>query len=340
MKKVLVTGGAGYVGSFLVPRLLKSGFHVQVFDTCWYWPHPFASLKNNSRLKVTRGDIRDRVRLKNALRGMDSVIHLACVSNDPSFELDPGLGKEINLDAFPILLEEMASAKIKRFIYASSSSVYGLQSAPKVTEDAKCKPLTDYSKFKLECEVMLKDFGLDACWTILRPATVCGYSQRLRLDLVVNILTIQALKDRHITVFGGSQLRPNINICDMARAYIAVLKSEETSVHGKTYNVGYENKTVLDIAKLVKEVVSEKVTIECKSSDDLRSYHIDSSRILRELGFVPDFDIAHAIKSIKIADEYGLIRDHKSNPLYYNITRMKEIMSEGTLQLSKGKVFA
>ena len=206
LKKIFVTGGAGYVGAVLVPDLLKKGYEVTVLDLMLYGEEV---LKPHRNLQCVKGDIRDKQLLSKLLQGHDAVIHLACISNDPSFELNPELGRSINLDAFRPLVEISQSAGIKRFIYASSSSVYGIKDEPNVTENMKLEPLTDYSRFKADCEKILNEYQSKNFTTvIIRPATVCGYSSRQRLDVVVNILTNLAYHKRKISVFGGQQLRP------------------------------------------------------------------------------------------------------------------------------------
>lgn len=322
--KVCITGGAGYVGSELVPLLMSQGHRVTILDTCWYWQDPFPQYKESKRLKIMKEDIRDRDAVDHAFRNQDAVIHLACVSNDPSFELDPTLGKSINYDSFDGILTAVRKHKPGRFIYASSSSVYGVRAEKNVIENATCQPLTDYSKYKYLCEVDLKNAGLNnTTWTVLRPATVCGYAARLRLDLAVNILTISALIKNKITVFGGNQLRPNINIHDMVFAYYTMLTCLSDKIHTRTFNVGYENHSILEIANMVKDFLPD-VEIETTPSNDNRSYHINSDKIKRITGFEPRFTLKDAIASIIRAYRTGLIINPLTNPDYYNIKTMKE----------------
>lgn len=333
LPRVAVTGGAGYVGSALVPALLQADYDVTVLDLFLYGTHVFQGLQDHPKLHSVRMDIRDEQALLRALQGMDAVIHLACISNDPSFELDPRLGKAINYDAFLGLLRAVRSNGIKRFVYASSSSVYGIKDHPDVREDTPCEPLTDYSKYKLRCEEALKTQDLGSCeWVILRPATVCGYAPRLRLDLTVNILTIHALVNKRITVFGGSQLRPNLNIRDTVAVYQLLLEAPASSIHGQTFNVGYQNRTVAELAELVRQQVGEAdVTIEAKPTNDLRSYHINSDRIRRVLGFTTRWTIEDAIQSLCEAYRAGRIPDPLTNPRYYNIKTMQALKLEEQL---------
>ena len=283
-KKIFITGGAGYVGCSLVDRLIEKNYEVTVLDLCLYGDNVF---NDKSKVNLIKGDIRNQKLLKKILPGHNAVIHLACISNDPSFELNPLLGKSINLDAFEPLIKISKESGISRFIYASSSSVYGIKEDMNVTENVKLEPITDYSKFKAQCEeICLKYSSKDFITTIIRPATVCGFSKRQRFDLVVNILTNLGINTGQITVFGGKQLRPNIHINDMIDAYLNVLEQEEKKVNSKIYNVGYENQPVIELAKLVKKNIEKKVEIILTETDDNRSYHISSDKIKIELGFI------------------------------------------------------
>ena len=235
MQQVLVTGGAGYVGAVLVPKLLQAGYQVKVLDLYIYGTDVLAAVKNHPNLEEIQGDIRDRALLEKVMPGCDAVIHLACISNDPSFELDPDLGRSINYDAFVDLVDVAKDSGVKRFIYASSSSVYGIKETDNVTEDLPLLPLTDYSRYKALCEeVLLSKREPGFVTLVLRPATVCGYSPRQRLDLVVNILTTQAINNGKITVFGGQQKRPNIHIEDMTDLYLKSLQCQMKLSMGKS----------------------------------------------------------------------------------------------------------
>jgi nucleoside-diphosphate-sugar epimerase len=323
---VLVTGGAGYVGAQLVPRLLERGYRVTVLDLYIYGDHVLAGVAGHPRLKQVKGDIRDRTLLERVMPGCEAVIHLACISNDPSFELDPALGKSINYDAFFDLIEVARDSGVRRFVYASSSSVYGVKADEDVTEDLPLEPLTDYSKYKAMCEeVLLTAQRPGFATVVLRPATVCGYSPRLRLDLTVNILTNHAVHNGRITVFGGDQKRPNIHIDDMVEVYLRMLESQDELVAGKVFNAGYENHTVREIAETVRSVVGGSTVIVATSSDDNRSYHISSERIRRELGFVPRRSIADAARDLVAAFRAGRVPNPLSDRRYYNIKTMQSL---------------
>lgn len=327
MSRVLITGGAGYVGAVLVPQLLQAGHEVKVLDLMVFGKDV---LPEAPALEVIEGDMREPALLKRAVENCDAVIHLACISNDPSFELDPTLGKSINFAAFEPLVDAALEAGVKRFIYASSSSVYGIKNEPNVSEDLPLEPLTDYSKFKAECEQILLDKTQDRDMVplIVRPATVCGYSPRLRLDLTVNILTHHAVRNGRIRVFGGTQKRPNIHIQDMCRFYLKALEWPDEQIARKTYNVGYENHTVMEIAQMVQRVVERElktqVEIATETTDDLRSYHISSAKVERELSFKPIHTIEDAVSDLVQAFLRGDIRDDSmEHPPYYNIRVMK-----------------
>src|SRR3989344_131223 len=293
-QRILVIGGAGYVGSALVPKLLDQGHRVIVLDTFWFGKDVFDEYLTKNlhcfrRLLMVEGDIRN-CDLEKVMADADCVIHLACISNDPSFELNRNLSRSINYDAFLRIIYAAQKAKVKRFIFASTSSVYGIKKEEFVTENLALEPLTDYSKYKAFCEMELRMIPQDKLpWVIIRPATVCGYAPRLRLDLTVNILTIAALTKGKITVFGGSQKRPNINIKDMTDLYVRLINEEDEKIVGQTFNAGGDNLSVMDIAILVQKFFrdfrAKEIEIEVKPTNDLRSYHISSEKINRELGW-------------------------------------------------------
>jgi nucleoside-diphosphate-sugar epimerase len=326
LQKILVVGGAGYVGARLVPQLLSSGYAVRVLDLFMYGDDVFDCADNSHNLEVIKGDMRDAATVRQAVSGIDAIIHLACISNDPSFELDPNLGKSINYECFPLIVQAAKQAGVKRFIYASSSSVYGVKDIPNVTEETPLEPLTDYSKYKALCEeIVLKERSPGFAVLVLRPATVCGYSKRLRLDLTVNILTTSAVVNNRIKLFGGSQMRPNIHIDDICDLYERSLEWSDEQIDGKVYNAGYENRPLTEIAAMVKEAVGSQVEIVSEPTSDLRSYHISSDKIASELGFKPKRTISDAIQDLIAAFQSGQIHDPMNNVRYYNIKTMQAL---------------
>ena len=320
---IFVTGGGGYVGAVLVPRLLKEGYRVTVLDLMIYGEYV---LPTHPRLNVVKGDIRNQARLEEIIPGHDALIHLACISNDPSFELNPDLGKSINMDAFRPLVEISRRLGVARFIYASSSSVYGIKEEKDVHEGMSLEPLTDYSRYKADCEQVLLELEAPGLTGVtIRPATVCGYSPRQRLDVVVNILTNLAYHKREITVFGGEQLRPNIHIADMVEAYLVLLKAPSDKIAGQIFNAGYENQPVVELAQTVKEVVGDDVRLVTTPTDDNRSYHISSKRIREQLGFAATHSIREAVGDLVQAFRDNLLPNSLNDERYFNIRRMQSL---------------
>lgn len=326
INRVLVTGGAGYVGAVLVPKLLDEGYLVRVLDLYMFGQEALDSVKDHPNLEQVRGDIRDRTVLERTMAGCDAVVNLACISNDPSFELDPVLGKSINYDAFPGLVDIAKDSGVRRFVYASSSSVYGLRDEENVTEELSLLPLTDYSKYKALCEeILLKKREPGFTTLVLRPATVCGYSPRLRLDLTVNILTNHAVNRGQITVFGGEQKRPNIHIDDVTDLYVRSLQWPDEAIDGKVYNAGYENHSVSEIAEIVRRGVGNNVEIQSVPTDDHRSYHISSEKIRRELGYEPSRTLDQAVAGLTSAFRSGAVPNPLTDERYYNIKTMQTL---------------
>jgi nucleoside-diphosphate-sugar epimerase len=326
--RICIPGGAGYVGSRLVPELLKKGHEVVVIDLYLYGEDVFDQILDKQNLTQIKADIRDLNSVEKALENCDAVIHLACISNDPSFELNPTLGKSINLDAFEPFVKLAKKHGVKRFIFASSSSVYGVKTEPNVTEEMTLEPLTDYSKFKIECEkILFQHMSDDFICTVIRPATVCGHAPRQRLDVVVNILTNLAYHTGKVKVLGGDQMRPNIHIEDMVRSYMHVLDSPKEKIQGEIFNVGYHNHTVMHLGKMIQEIVGKKRTVELtvEPTNDNRSYHVSSAKIAEKLGFEPRFSIENAVEGLVEAFAEGKLPDALSDIRYINIKTMKAV---------------
>jgi len=331
MRNVLVTGGAGYVGHVLTPKLLQAGYKVTVYDIMYYG----CRLEEHTNLKVIEGDIRDTAKLAEAFKGVDIVLHLACISNDASFDLDPKLSESTNYECFEPLVAAAKKAGVKRFVYCSSSSVYGVSEAKDVTEEHPLVPLTLYNKFKGLCEPILFSYQDKSfvCVTI-RPATICGYSPRQRLDLSVNILTNHAVNKNSITVFGGEQLRPNLHIQDMCNAYQTMMEAPVEKIAGQVFNIGFQNLKIMDIAHMVKRIVEktfpekEDIPITVTDTDDIRSYHINSDKIRRVLGFEPKFTVEDAVYDLCRAFKEGKLPNSINEDIYYNIRTMKAISAK------------
>lgn len=313
----------------LVPKLLDAGYSVVVYDLMLFGsdgltPHP--------NLEVIRGDLRDTPGFAKAVQGADSVIHLACMSNDPSFELDPNLSKSINYDCFEPMVLAAKDAGVRRFVYASTSSVYGVSDDPDVTEEHPLVPLTDYNKYKGLCEPILFRHQSPAFTTvILRPATICGYSPRMRLDLSVNILTNHAVNRGVITVFGGTQKRPNLHIDDVADVYLMLLKLPDHMIAGEIFNAAYQNHTIMELAEIARRVVEQEmperapIRIETTPSDDLRSYHVSSRKIKEKLGYVPKRTIEDAVRDLCVAFKAGKLPNSLTDDRYFNVKTVQRL---------------
>lgn len=307
--KVLVTGACGYKGTVLVPKLLSAGHDVVAFDIMWFGnflePHP--------RLTVVKGDVRDIDSVP--LDGVDGIVHLSSVANDPCGDLDPKLTWEISALATMQLADRAVRRGIKRFVYASSGSVYGIKDEPQVTEDLELKPISEYNKTKMVGERVLLSYADQMTVQIIRPATVCGYSPRMRLDVSVNMLTMQALTNRRITVFGGEQTRPNIHIDDITDVYVFMLEHPQ---HTGVFNAGFENISILDIAERVAGQVEAEIIVT--ESNDPRSYRVNSDKLLAT-GFRPKKTVDDAISEIIAKHRSGTL---KNDDRFYNLKWMQQ----------------
>ncbi|MEN3369766.1 MAG: hypothetical protein V7609_1909 [Verrucomicrobiota bacterium] len=329
MKTVLVTGGAGYKGCILVPKLLAAGYTVIVYDLMLFGS---AGLPSHPNLRVVTGDIRNTKDFARDVAGTNYVIHMACISNDPSFDLDPSLSRTINYTCFEPMVEASKAAGVERFIYVSTSSVYGVSDAPEVTEEHPFVPLTDYNKYKGLCEpILLRYQSPEFTTTIIRPATVCGYSPRMRFDLTVNILTNHAVNKGVITVFGGGQKRPNVHIEDITDLYVELLVTPKHLIAGEAFNAGYENHTVAQLAEFVRRVVEDEfpdkapIGVQTTSSDDNRSYHVSSRKIAEKLGWKPKRTIEDAVRDLCRAFKEGKFADSMSSDNYVNVRAVKKL---------------
>ena len=306
---ILVTGGCGYIGTNLTKRLLDEGHTVTVVDIMWFGNF----LQDHKNLTVIKEDIRNIGQIP--MEGVDAIIHLANIANDPTGDLNPKVTWEVNALASMHLVERAIDHGVKQFTYASSGSVYGVKEEPEVTEELSLLPISDYNKTKMITERVLLSYQDAIIIQSIRPATVCGYSARMRLDLSVNMLTMQALTKGKITVFGGEQTRPNIYIKDIVRVYLYFLELGEKAAG--IYNAGFENISILDIAKKVTQFVSAEIVVT--ESNDPRSYQLSSKKLL-STGFQPKYGVIDGINDVIEAYNSGLLKDEDH---YYNIKTMQ-----------------
>lgn len=309
--KIMITGGCGYIGTALTRKLIDKDFTLVVIDTQWFGNY----LQSNKNLEIKKKDIRNLE--FSDFKNVTTVIHLANIANDPAVELNQSLSWEVNVLATQQISDLAMRAGVENFIYASSGSVYGIKKEDNVTEDLQLMPISTYNKTKMVAERILLSHQDKMKIYCIRPATVCGYSSRMRLDLTVNMLTMQALKDKKITVFGGSQIRPNIHIQDMVNVYLHFLYN--LNLPSGCYNAGFENLSVLDIAKKIQKKISSEIIIS--ESNDLRSYHLDSSRLISS-GFNAQYKVDNAIDEIFQKFNRGILKDDES---YYTVNWMKKL---------------
>ena len=330
-KNILVTGGFGYVGSRLTPHLLQLGHRVRVIDLMLYTESGLEALRKDpsfgeweSRFELVAGDIRHPDLVREALKGIDTVIHLAAISNDPTGDIDEVLTRQVNFDVVGLLLSLSKEAGVKRFINASSSSVFGARTEASIDERLEPAPITYYSKYKMLAEWLVAAASSpDFCTVNIRPATVCGVSSRQRFDLTVNKLTADAISKRLITVHGGEQRRPNVGMTDMVNLYGILAEVDASLINGRTFNFGFENHKVIEIAKIIQaELADLNVEIQVTETFDNRDYHISSDKILKVLGYQPVSSIRNEVAQLRKAIEGGQFPDVDA-PEHYNMKFMK-----------------
>ena len=311
MKKILVTGGGGYVGTVLIDSLLNDGNQITVVDTFWFGNF----LKKNKNLEIVKEDIRNLSIEK--IKSHNTIIHLANIANDPTVAMDPELSWNVNVLGTHSLIDKASRAGVEHFIFGSSGSVYGIKDEPDVVEDMILVPISTYNKTKMVAERVIMSYSENLKVHCIRPATVCGYSPRMRLDISVNLLTMQALEKGEITVFGGNQTRPNINIKDMINVYRHFIS--KNSIESGCYNAGLENMTILEIAEIIKKKTGAKINIE--ASNDPRSYRQNSDKLI-STGFKFKYNVDHAIEEIISKYNNNSLEDKK---IYYNLKVMKDL---------------
>jgi nucleoside-diphosphate-sugar epimerase len=339
-RRILVTGGCGYVGSPLLPHLLKLGHTVRAIDLMLYSDAGVKALKANpefaqwsNRFELVVGDLRHEKTVRDALKGCDTVIHLAAISNDPTGDVDEVLTRQVNFDAIGMLLALAKEAGVTRFINASSSSVFGIKDVADVTEQLEAEPLTFYSKYKALSEwLVIAAASRDFCAVNIRPATICGFSPRQRFDLTVNKLTADAVRKGVITVHGGNQRRPNVGMSDAINLYGLLTQTKPELINGQTFNFGFENHTVLNIAKLIQaELKDLEVSIKVTDTNDPRDYHISSAKLVKYLGYKPVSSIKQEVGILRRALDAGNFPDIDASE-HYNMKCMKLARDTGTYQ--------
>ena len=330
-KNILITGGSGYVGTSLCIKLLKNNkVNIVNYDISLFGDE---HLPKHERYKYIKNDLRNIYEFKKAINvnNIDTVLHLACISNDPTFELKSDISKIINYDCFEDLVKISKENNVKKFIYASTCSVYGVSSSPDVTEEHPLVPMTDYNKYKALCEPILKKYLDDSFHgLIIRPATVCGFSEKMRFDLTVNILTNFAFNKGFIKVFGGEQRRPNIHIDDMCKLYIQLFSTDFKNINGEIFNVGQENLKIIEIAKKIKKIMKDdfnkEIDLKIEHSDDKRSYQINSDKIQKVLNFKFSKNVEDAVRDLLKNFQNGNLKN-TFDPKWQNIQVLKNNLS-------------
>jgi len=318
-QRLLISGGGGFVGTVLTQRLLSLGHDVRVLDTFWFGDF----IPAHERLTKVRGDMRDGALLDRVLDGVDTVVHLACLSNDPTSDLDADLTRAINYDACVDIVRRAKTSGVGRFIYASSASVYGVRDEADITEDMRLEPITLYSQYKAEIEQIVFNAGSDRFTTVaVRNSTVCGYSPRMRLDLIVSIFVMAAMKKGVITIEGGTQLRPLIHMGDLVDLYVGLLDADHAAIQQQAFNISGDNYRVADVARMVQARVPCELTFT--SVTDPRSYHVNTDKARRVLGYTTTRSIESAVDEIKDAFARGLIQETDSR--CYNIRHLKHLL--------------
>lgn len=330
-QRILITGGFGYVGSRLTPHLLEAGHQVRVVDLMLYTRAGLDALEKHpshgqwrDRFELIEGDIRDPAVVERSVRQVDTIIHLAAISNDPTGDMDEVLTRQVNFDAVGLLLSMAKAHHVKRFINASSSSVFGIKDEPDVTEILEPEPITYYSKYKMLSEWLVASAASDTfCAVNIRPATICGYSPRQRFDLTVNKLTADAVRKGVITVHGGEQRRPNVGMADVINLYAILADTDPALISGRTFNFGFENHKVIEIARIIQSALTSlKVEIKVTDTLDKRDYHISSAKIQKTLGYTPVSSIRQEVAHLRTVLESGTFSDIDA-PEHYNMKFMK-----------------
>jgi nucleoside-diphosphate-sugar epimerase len=337
--KILVSGGAGYIGSVLTEKLLDKGYKVVVLDNFTYTDMGIRHINDHSNLTIIRGDIRNRKVVQKAMKGVESVIHLAAIANDPSGELDPRLTQQVNYEVYSMLLEEAKKNNVRRFLNASTFGVYGKKDGINITEQEILNPLKEYSICKAKSEELVRDSNSENFAAIsLRCATVCGWSPRMRFDLIVNTLTAHAIINDKITVWGGDQKRPQIHIDDLTDYFVKLIDMPGEKIGGKIYNAGAHNTSISEIAETIREVMGGKLEIvNAPPRDDERTYHVSSEKIAKELNLIPRKTIKDAIMDIIDAYERELWKNPNES-IYHNVGRMKILGLDEQYEMGKKRI--